>query len=286
MKRTRRTNQRGFALPIVLFTIVFLSAIGTALVSAGRQSAQRARNLVDSAAGEAAADGAVHQAIYALLDQSGHQWIPDRTIHVLRYERNIVEVRVEDENNKVNPNFAPVELLQALLVRLEVSPFAATELAAAIVDWRTTRPQVRALGLRASQNAATGPPEHPNSMAPQYLAAGRDYLPPGKFFETVDELGAVLGMTSALLGRLQPHLTLFSDSDPDASTTDSVVAAAVGGDPRRSTRQNIVDRPRALSINVVVRDSRGTRFSKCVIVRINALDSTRRYEILSQARPN
>ena len=211
---------------------------------------------------------------------------PVSTIHVLRYGRNIAEVRVEDENDKVNPNFAPVELLQALLVRLEVSPFVATKLAAAIVDWRTTRPQARALGMRASQNSAAGPAEHPNSMAPQYLAAGRDYLPPGKFFETVDELGAVLGMTPALLGRLQPHLTLFSDSDPDASTTDPVVAAAVGPDPGRPRRRNVVDGPRALSINVVVRDSRGTRFGKCVIVRINALDSIRRYEVLSQARPN
>jgi general secretion pathway protein K len=273
-------GQRGFALPIVLLTIVFLSVLGTALVTAGRQSTQRARNLIDSAIAEAAADGAVHQAIFNLLDQSGMQWVPDSRIHVLRYGRYIAEVRVEDESDKVNPNFAPPELLQALLVRLGVTQFAATNLAAAIVDWRTTRQLPRALGMRASQTPVAGPPEHPDPMTPQYLAAGRDYLPPGESFETIDELGAVLGMTPPLLARLQPHVTLFSDADPDASTTDPVVAAALGPDPPRSGRRNIADGPRAMSIYVVVRGPDRTSFAEHTVVRINALDGVRRYEIL------
>jgi general secretion pathway protein K len=266
-------SQRGFALPIVLCTLVILAVLGSALVGTGRQSTQRARNLLDSAVAEAAADGAVQQAIYGLLDQSGRQWSPDGSTHVLRYGRYLAEVRLGDENDKVNPNFAPVELVQALLVRLGVSPFAATNLATAIADWRTG-------GGQQPRPMDAKSPEARDPKVLQYVAAGRDYTPPGTAFESFDELGAVLGMTPALLARLQPHLTLYSDTDPDASTSDPVVAAAIGGDARGAGRRNMADGPRAVSIDVIVRGPRGTGFGERVVVRTNALDGIRRYEIL------
>jgi len=87
----------------------------------------------------------------------------------------------------------------------------ARPIAAAIVDWRTATSQARPHGAKA----------------PQYAAAGLDYGPPGSEFRSVDELGAVLGMRSALLALLRPHLTVFSDADPDRSTRDPVVLAAL-----------------------------------------------------------
>ena len=46
-------------------------------------------------------------------------------------------------------------------------------------------------------------------------------------FQSVAELGDVLGMTPDLLARLTPHLTVLTDGDPDMSTHDAVVARAV-----------------------------------------------------------
>ena len=44
---------------------------------------------------------------------------------------------------------------------------------------------------------------------------------------SVDELRLVLGMTPDLFDRLAPHLTVLTDSDPDLSTQDPVVARAL-----------------------------------------------------------
>ena len=257
-------GQRGFALLIVLWTLAFLSLLGAALVATSRQDTQRARNLIDGAAAEAAADGAVQQAIYALLDPSARRWRPDGTVHLLRSGQNRIEVRVENESSKVNPNFAPVELMQALMVDLGVSSATAARLAAAIADWRTQGEQPLPLGAKA----------------PLYAAAGRDYAPPGASFESLDELGAVLGMTPDVLALMRPHLTLYSESDPDGSTTDPVVAAALGPQARAAPRRNTDDTSQVATISVVVWGPRHTGFSERVIVRTNALDGIRRHEIL------
>lgn len=260
----REGRQRGFALLIVLWTLAFLSLIGATLVATSRQDTQRARNLIDGAAAEAAADGAVQQAIFALLDQSARRWRPDGSVHLIRSGQNLIEVRIEDETSKVNPNFAPVELMQGLMVELGVSASTAARVAAAISDWRTQGEQPLPLGAKA----------------PQYAAAGRDYAPPDASFESLDELGAVLGMTPELLTRLKPHLTLYSEADPDASTTDPLVAAALGTQAGPAVRRNTGERSLVATINVVVRGPRRTGFSEHVVVRTNALDGIRRHEIL------
>jgi hypothetical protein len=59
------------------------------------------------------------------------------------------------------------------------------------------------------------------------LAAGLDYGPPSAPFETLGELGRVLGMTPAVLMAIRPHLTLFGPPEPNPVSTDPVVAAAL-----------------------------------------------------------
>jgi general secretion pathway protein K len=263
----RTGSQRGFALLIVLWTLAFLSLIGATLVATSRQDTQRARNLIDGATAEAAADGAVQKAIYALLDPSARRGRADGSVHVLRSGQNRIELRIENESSKVNPNIAPVELMQALMVDLGASASVAARVAAAIADWRTQGDQPLPLGAKA----------------PQYAAAGRDYAPPGASFESLDELGAVLGMTPDLLNRMRPHLTLYSEADPDASTTDPVVAAALGNQARAAVRRNSDEGSQVATVSVVVRGRRRTGFSERVIVRTNALDGIRRHEILLRA---
>jgi general secretion pathway protein K len=122
-----------------------------------------------------------------------------------------VTIRIENESDKINPNIAAESLITALVLRLGVTPIEARAIAAAILDWRT----------------ATSQPRPHGAKAPQYASAGLDYGPPGSEFRSVDELGAVLGMRPALLALLRPHLTVFSDADPDHSTLDAVVLAAL-----------------------------------------------------------
>jgi general secretion pathway protein K len=208
-------RQQGFALLIVLWTVALLALLGTQLVTAGRGDTQLARNLVDSATLEAATNGAVQQAIFWMLEPPPQRWVADGSVHVVRIGPVVVTVRLEDETDKINPNTASATLLGSLLMQVGATPATAATVAAAIVEWRSTGTEAGSLGAKA----------------PQYAAAGRDYGPPGTPFRSIDELGLVLGMTPELPTRLAPHMTVYSDLDPDGSTRDPVVAAALGNPP-------------------------------------------------------
>jgi general secretion pathway protein K len=260
------SRQAGFALLIVLWTLSLLALLGTQIVAAGRGDAQLARNLLDNATLEAATDGAVQQAIYRLLDTSQRRWAADGTEHVVQVGPAMVSIRLEDEAGKVNPNIASDQLLQSLLMRVGTEPTTAASLAAAIIDWRTSGTQPRPRGAKA----------------PQYSAAGRDYGPPGSDFLSVDEVGLVLGMTPALLARLQPHMTVFSDSDPDRTTQDRVVAAALadlgqmpGGTPADT---------QVASVTARASGPGRSRFAERMVVRINTQTDRHPYEILALTR--
>lgn len=210
-RRAGRNGERGFALLIVLWAVALLALIGTRLTAGGRTEAQLASNLRAAAVAEAAADGAVHEAAFHLLDAPDRRWPADDQPRALRVGAVPVVVRVRDEAGRINPNTAPPELLDALLRAVGADSRAAARLAAAIADWRFP-----------------GVQKHPNgAKAPEYRAAGLDYGPPGAPFRSIDELGAVLGMTPELLARLRPHLTVAAEGEPDPARADPVVLAAL-----------------------------------------------------------
>jgi general secretion pathway protein K len=258
-----RRSDRGFALLIVLWTLALLALLGTQLVASGRGDAQLARNLLNAAELRGAADGAVQQAIFNMLLPPAQRWTDDGAVHVVRLGPAVVTLRIEDEDGKVNPNIASDSLMQALLIQVGADPFTAASVAAAIADWRSGTTQPRPLGAKA----------------PQYAAAGRDYAPPGTDFRSIDEVGDVLGMTPDLLMRLRPHMTVYSDRDPDSTTRDPVVAAALGV----PAQVGVATGP-TLQVALVTADVRGpgnAAFAEQVVVRLSAMTARHPYEILS-----
>jgi general secretion pathway protein K len=211
MNQVSRDHELGFALLVVLWTLAVLALVGTQFVRASRTEVLLAHNLVGAASLQAATDGAVQVAIFRLLDRSYGRWAADGVPRTVQVGTTEVTIRIDNEADKISPNIAAESLLTALVLRVGVAPVEARAIAAAILDWRTATSQARPHGAKA----------------PQYAAAGLDYGPPGSEFRSVDELGAVLGMRSALLALLRPHLTVFSDADPDRSTSDPVVLAAL-----------------------------------------------------------
>ncbi len=258
----RDRAQSGFVLLIVLWTLALLALVGTQLVAAGRSDAQLARNLHDAAVLEAATRGAVQHAIYGMLEPPERRWEADGTAHIVRSRSAVIAVRLEDEGGKVNPNLASDSLLRALLEQVGAPPATAASLAAAIADWRTPGAQPRKLGAKAAQ----------------YAAAGLDYGPPGTEFHDLDELGAVLGMTPELLARLRPHLTVYTEADPDGSTRDPVVAAVLGYPARLPLAESGA---RVATVIVQARGQGHTARAERVVVRINPRASRRPYDILA-----
>jgi len=207
----RAAGQRGFALLIVLWSLALLTLLGTRVTSAGRTEAQIARNLHDAAIAEAAADGAIHEAAFHLLDRSQQRWQADGQIRRLLGAGLVIDVRVQDTAGLLNPNSAPPALVAALIREVGGDPGSAPAIAAAIFDWRTPM-----------QNPSPG-----GAKLPQYRAAGRAEGPSGQPFDDLDELSAVLGMTPALLTALRPHLSLYNFGQIDLARTTPQIARAM-----------------------------------------------------------
>ncbi|MBV9812129.1 MAG: general secretion pathway protein GspK [Acetobacteraceae bacterium] len=203
-----KPGDRGFALLIVLWTLVLITLVVTQLGATGRSEAQLTLNLRDAASTGAAADGAVYEAILHVLEPGDGHWVADNRRYVLRLPQVVATVRIEDDSGRINPNTASLDLLQALISQVGADPRTAATLAQAIVDWRFPSAETPRI------NAA-------------YRSAGLGYTPPAAAFQTLEELGLVLGMTPTLLAKLQPHLTIFHEGDPDPRVADPVVAAAI-----------------------------------------------------------
>ena len=218
-------RDRGFALLIVLWTLVLIAFLVLHLTASGRTEIRIADNLVDNAVAAAAADGAISEAIFNLSNPRPDQrWRLDGAPHPLTVGDSRVTVRLADEAERINPNLASPVLIEALLRAVGSDPATAQRLTAAIADW---------VG-----SAATAQPQ--SVLFAQYRAAGLDYGPPGSPLESLDELGKVLGMTPALLAKLRPHLTLYGPPEPDPTGTDPVVAAAIALIPQLTQARSAV----------------------------------------------
>jgi general secretion pathway protein K len=246
-------TDRGFVLLIVLWWLAFLIFLGTQITAATRTAILISSNIRTSAVAEAQANGAVNEAIFQVLAQ---QWKADGTTHFVRGTQAVTAVRITDEGDRIDPNVAPVILMQALLRECGATPKAAEEIAAAIFDWRS---------IEMLQSVGT-------AKASQYIAAALGYVPPHSRFVSVDELGLVIGMTQGLLACIAPHVSVYSLSVPSAQTTaDPVVRQALSEaypyDPTQAadaTGHEVA----VIRVTATTQAEGGGRFRRIAVVRI------------------
>jgi general secretion pathway protein K len=248
----RSTDDRGFALLVVLWTLVLLALIVAELGTSGRQESKIARNLMANAVAEAAADGAVHEAIFHLADSSDQAWQPDGIERHLTVGGLPVDLRIEDEAGKLNPNLADPILLQALMLVVGADPVQAQTVASGILDWRG--------GIPIEQQAA---------VTQRYQAAGLHYEPGFSPFESVDDVALVLGMTPALAARVLPHLSVNQIGLADPSRADPVVTKALaqvsGGTAPPAPA--VAQAYRSLTITATAHGAEGASFTRHAVVR-------------------
>ena len=217
MTRAPRTPScaRGAALILVLWLIVLLTALIGGFALAARVEALQGRVLVRGlVASNAARAGLEYSLTRVALPDARLQWKPDGQPHPWRFGDAQVEVRIVDENGKLDINQAPHPLLAALIQRHGVEPSEAGRIAGAIIDWRDADPLTQPAG-----GAEDG----------DYEAAGRPYGAKDADFESVAELLQVLGMTPELYAKLEPDLTVFSGrAQPDPAYASAVLLDAMG----------------------------------------------------------
>jgi general secretion pathway protein K len=203
-------RDRGFALLIVLWSLVLFSLLVSAIAAAGSGRARQAAAFGRNAQLRACADGGIEQALFHVLDSSPARWPADGRVHRLRSDGFALALSATSQAGKLNPNTASAALLAGLLQAVGADGRTAQQIATAMMVWRYP-------------TGETGP------------LPGRDYRPPGAAFESLGELGLVPGMTQALLKRLVPELSLYHSGDPDLSDADPVMrralAMAAGLDP-------------------------------------------------------
>jgi general secretion pathway protein K len=209
----RKAKDGGFALLMVLWTLLLLSLLAAVFGGNARTEVFLARNLVQNAQAEALADGGVFRAISGLNKEpreGGYRG--DGAVYVVPGADGEVRFSIRDEGGKVDLNAAPDALLRELLVVLGTDPVESATLADAIADFRDEDDTKRPGGAEARE----------------YTAAGRRYGPKNQRFELPEELVYVYGVTPEIYRKLVPFVTVWGQEEqPHLYTAAPQVQAAI-----------------------------------------------------------
>ena len=256
---------RGFALLIVLWSVVLLALLTTVLMASGRSEGQLAGNLRRAAAAEAAADAGVAEAVFHVTDAGAQAWHADSQPRLVRIGGYAVTVQVADENGKLNPNFSPPALTAAVIAAATGMDAArAAKLAQAFFDWHS-------LGTQSQ-------------MATQYRQAGMAAAPTGQPFRSIDELGLVIGMTPDILARIRPYFSVFTNGPLDVSAAPPLVqrvVIAMQGSQPPPQRQ----RPNVINVVADARAADGSRFVRSAVVALGLDRAGRPFQTVQWSSP-
>lgn len=210
-------HQRGAALLLVLWMITLLTGLVGGFALAARIEALQGRVLVSGVAASNAARAGVEYAMTRVSHPDPRrQWRPDGRTHAWDYAGAEVEVRIVDENGKVDLNQAGAPLLAALLQAVGTEQDVTARLAGAIVDWRDPDPLTQPSG---------------GAEDPDYASAGLPYGAKDAQFESIAELEQVLGFTPEIYAAVEPHVTVFSGlARPEEAFAQGPVLNAMGLD--------------------------------------------------------
>ncbi|CAN5726864.1 type II secretion system protein GspK [soil metagenome] len=209
--------QRGAARVMVMWLVALLVALVGAFAMTARIEHMQGRVLSRGIVVEEAARAGLEYAMTRVVSPDpAVQWLPDGRAYPWTFGEIEVEVRIVDEAAKVDLNNANLDLLAALLRVAGADPALATQVAAAIMDWRDADSLTQPAG---------------GAEDPQYAAAGRPYGAKDATFEKVAELLQVLGMTPVLFAALEPHVTVHGNqAQPDTRFASAEVLEAMGLD--------------------------------------------------------
>jgi general secretion pathway protein K len=246
--RRRSTPNDGFALVIVLWAGVLLSAVAASFALDMRAETRRAGDLLARAKAEAIADAGVRRGIVALLsDSSGPRRESGGSVYELPFADGSMRIRMTSEEGKIDLNRAPDALIEGLLRALFESgeldsETRAASIADAILDWRDTDQWVRTYGAEDRTYAASG------------IALGARDGP----FLSVTELNLVLGVDAEVFARLAPWVTVHSrSSQVDPVTAPRTVLLAVPGLDAETVDRFIAARNAWRAGEGTVREGRG-----------------------------
>lgn len=186
-------NSRGFIVIAVLWILAALSALVLIYLTYVTNTAVIVAGSTDRIQTEAMVTGGVELAAFQLAGLSDAARPSSGTFNA-RLGQGRVFVTFRSEAARVDLNAAPKGLLTGLMAGLGVNGSNAAVYADRILAWRTTT------------EAGEGDPE--NSF---YRTSGVSYLPRHAPFPSAEELWLVQGIPSAVVERMLPFVTVFSN---------------------------------------------------------------------------
>jgi general secretion pathway protein K len=191
-------SNRGIALISVLWITGLLAVMAASFASSTRTEARLAHNHEESAKAEALADAGVYRAVFGLLDLDPETaWRAGDTVYDFSLGEGDVQVRIEDEDGKIDLNGAPLQLLTGLFVALALPEEDAQGMADRIGDFRDENSEPEPLGAEDED----------------YFRAGLVQGAADRPFATESELLRVLGMTQSLYEQVRPYVTVYSGAE-------------------------------------------------------------------------
>ncbi len=211
--RNYLTGQRGMVLVIVLWIVTLLAVMAGGFAYSMRVETRLATSTVERAQARALAEAGVAYALAWQLDPDAQkQWPPNGDPRDWAFGGGRLRIEVTNASGLVNLNNAGTELLKALLAGAGVGSREQDNMAEAIQDWRDPDDQSMPQGAESADYRAAGRPGPKNAP-----------------FESVEELGQVLGMTRELHKRLAGAVTVFSfDSSVNPALAPARVLQALG----------------------------------------------------------
>ena len=195
VKSFLKYRSQGIALVTVLWVIVLLALLATAISTSSRSTGQLTSNIRYASQGKYAAEAGVQWAYWGLLAPADQvSWLADGSIHEMFLADMLVQVAVVDENGKIDLNMATEEMLRALLVAAEVDEERIDSLVDAILDWRDDDDLVRLNGAEDDD----------------YLQAGLAWGARDGPFQSIYELKQVMGMDEQVFIDIRNSVTVYS----------------------------------------------------------------------------
>jgi type II secretory pathway component PulK len=142
-------RERGIALMMVLWVLVFLSILSLNFLRSTRWITGSTHNMKEETLTYYQALSGYHEALQYIasdkdlnvdfLDEEGNFWIDDETVPVTGIratENGEVEIRITDENSRININYAQPDRLRKLLERVGVKEDEILVIIDSVLDWK------------------------------------------------------------------------------------------------------------------------------------------------------
>jgi general secretion pathway protein K len=204
----------GFIIVAVLWILGALATLAVIYTLYVHETAAAFLDHNERLEAQALAISGVELAAYRLTEVPGRRPVLGR--FSFRQGSAVIDVAFSSENGRVDLNFAPKEVLAGLFVGLGADSQAAQYFADRIIGWRKQPFYGQA-----------------DAEASIYQNAGKSYGPRHGPFQSVDELGLVVGMPAQFVNRALPYLTVYSGRGEInvLSASPAVIAALPGISP-------------------------------------------------------